>query len=298
MNAIRNILAATDFSEGADNALARAAVLAHEAGANLVFLHVFNQDASDRLLQWGIDKLKQPDLEKLARDALGDKLNEVLDEFGHAGQSIGADVRSGALIPTLKASIEELNADLLVCAARGESLLRHHLLGSTALRMLHATRVPVLVVKCAARQPYRKVLLAVDFSDGAMACARSAIAVSPDAELSILNVAESPFAHAMYLSNLEEVLMGPYREQATRASQASLRSLRDQIESQLATSIPQERLITHEGDASHCIIEQAQSLGCDLIVMGRHGTGMLQERLLGSITKQVLEGAPMDVLVV
>jgi len=298
MSALRNILAATDFSEAADNGLARATILSHDVSADLIFVHVFNRDASDRLLQWGIEKLKQPDLEKIALDALGERLSGFVDEFGQSGQTIGAEVRCGALIPTLNTALVELKADLLVCAARGESLFRHHLLGSTALRMLHTARIPVLVVKSAPSATYGKVLLAADFSEGSMTGARWARAVAPDASMSILNVTESPFEHAIYVSNIEEVLMGKYRDQAKRESETSLRELRDQIEKSLGVSLTNDQLITHQGDAAHTIVEQAQALGCDLIVMGRHGTGVLQERLLGSVTKQVLEASPVDVLVV
>lgn len=42
---------------------------------------------------------------------------------------------------------------------------------------------------------------------------------------------------------------------------------------------------------------QEQELDCDLIVMGKHGQGMLEELLLGSVTKHVLAESTGDVLV-
>lgn len=49
-------------------------------------------------------------------------------------------------------------ADLIVCGARGESFMRHLLLGSTAERMLSETKCPMLVVKQAAYGPRTKPL--------------------------------------------------------------------------------------------------------------------------------------------
>ncbi len=46
------------------------------------------------------------------------------------------------------------------------------------------------------------------------------------------------------------------------------------------------------------IIETAQSLGADLIVMGSHGRRGLQKLVLGSVTAQVLSHAHLPVLVV
>jgi nucleotide-binding universal stress UspA family protein len=43
---------------------------------------------------------------------------------------------------------------------------------------------------------------------------------------------------------------------------------------------------------------QEQELACDLIVMGKHGQGMLEELLLGSVTKHVLAESVGDVVVV
>lgn len=46
------------------------------------------------------------------------------------------------------------------------------------------------------------------------------------------------------------------------------------------------------------IIEQARTLGCDLIVMASHGHGALKSALLGSQTLAVLTGSSVPVLVV
>jgi nucleotide-binding universal stress UspA family protein len=51
------------------------------------------------------------------------------------------------------------------------------------------------------------------------------------------------------------------------------------------------------GDPAQCILEQEEEQGADLIVMGKHGTGVTEELLLGSVTKHVLSQARADVLV-
>ena len=51
--------------------------------------------------------------------------------------------------------------------------------------------------------------------------------------------------------------------------------------------------VVHEG-----IIDTANALGVDLIVIGSHGRSGIERLLLGSVTQRVLQDAPMPVLVV
>ena len=62
------------------------------------------------------------------------------------------------------ASAATTDADLVVVGSRGESVLRRMVIGSTASRLLRKSRCPVLVVKNPFKQPYRRVLLPMDFS--------------------------------------------------------------------------------------------------------------------------------------
>jgi nucleotide-binding universal stress UspA family protein len=51
--------------------------------------------------------------------------------------------------------------------------------------------------------------------------------------------------------------------------------------------------VVHEG-----IVDTANAIAADLIVMGSHGRSGIEKLLLGSVTQRVLQDAPMPVLVV
>jgi len=53
-----------------------------------------------------------------------------------------------------------------------------------------------------------------------------------------------------------------------------------------------------EGPAAEAILRYAQAEGCDLIVMGSRGLGMVQGLLLGSVSYRVLHHAQIPVLIV
>jgi nucleotide-binding universal stress UspA family protein len=53
-----------------------------------------------------------------------------------------------------------------------------------------------------------------------------------------------------------------------------------------------------KGDATELILEQAENLDVDMIVMGSHGHGLLRKMLIGSVTEAVLRDALCNVLIV
>lgn len=294
MKKITKIVAATDFSDAADLALGRATMLAYETGSALTFLHVFNGDVADRLLQRPVDHTGQPNLGELTLKELQVRQGEIMTTYGQPGQAAQCEVRSGSVLKTIKSMINEYHADLLVCAARGQSLFRHHLLGSIALRMLHASQSPVLIVKTPPESIYLKVLVAVDFGPRSEDCIEVARTLATRASIALLNVIESPFENMMHIATIDEVLLDQYRKQAETESVKDLYSLRDQT----CHDLPDQELISLHGDAAQTLLDQARDRGCDLIVIGRDSVSALEERLIGSVTKRVVEGSPIDVLVV
>jgi nucleotide-binding universal stress UspA family protein len=70
-----------------------------------------------------------------------------------------------------------------------------------------------------------------------------------------------------------------------------------QIASDAELSKTNWRSIVVRGDAARRILEQEEKQGADLIVLGKHGLGMVEELLIGGRTKHILAQARCDVLV-
>ncbi len=293
MNPIKRILAATDLSAPARHAVARAFSLAGATGAELTLLHVLNQSGLDELRR--LLGTASAGVEQRLKDEARARLAKLTAELGPLhGCSAGIVLASGRVLSAILDEADALDAGLIVVGARGEGYLGRLVIGTTSERLLRRSRRPMLVVKQTPHEAYRRVLVPLDFSASSAQVVRLAKAVAPGAELILFNAFEAPFESKLRYAGVEEETLGRYLI-ATR--QDAL----DRLQALAATAgltAGQVRLHVQHGEASRAILVQEQELDCDLIVIGKHGQGMLEELLLGSVTKHVLAESVADVLVV
>ncbi|MEO8527193.1 MAG: universal stress protein, partial [Caldimonas sp.] len=181
MKRFKNILAATDLSSPARQAADRAARLARRSGANLRLVHAIG---AGTLAQWRLlldpdSSLQQELVEQTRRE-----LQALADELAaERGVSVDASLAQGAVTEEIARAADAMPADLVVLGARGGSFLRRFVLGSTAERLLRKATQPMLVVKQRAHEPYRRVLVAVDFSPWSADLVGLARRIAPRAHL-------------------------------------------------------------------------------------------------------------------
>lgn len=292
MNPPYTLLAATDLSAPARHAAQRAALLARDINARLELAHVLEQGALDELRRrFGAEgEALQARIREQAREALAQLAADV---GAPLGVSAGTHLLEGAVLERIAAEAERLDASLLIVGARGVGFMRHWLLGATAERLLRKTRRPILVVKQPARDAYRSVLVPVDFSPWSQGAMRLAQAVAPRAEIVLLHAYEVPFEDKMRFAGVEEETIQRHRTEARQEALARLH----QAAAEAGLAAANWRAIAVHGDAAPRILEQEEEQGADLVVLGKHGAGMAEELLLGSVTKHVLAHSRGDVLV-
>ena len=292
MNPLRRILATTDLSAPARHAAERAALVSAETAAQLDLLHVANLAPLERLRQ--LMGSTQAELEGRVLDAARSRLVDLASQL-HQRFGVVASPRvvAGALLAELAREADALAAGLLVCGAKGESVIRHFVLGTTALRVLSTTRCPVLVVKQPPHEPYRRLLVPVDFSPSSLRAIRHARSIAPGAELVLLHIFDVPFEGKLRYASVDDEVIHHYRIVAKQEATQKLQALRDQA----GLPVVGTSLLVLHGDPTFRIIEQEQECDCDLIVVGKHGESVLEELLLGSVTKHVLAESQGDVLV-
>jgi nucleotide-binding universal stress UspA family protein len=186
----------------------------------------------------------------------------------------------------------ELNSDLIVMGTHGRTGLRWLVGGSVAIAVLRGAHCPVLALRSAEQprreEPMRVILHPTDFSvssEGAVRVARS-LARDHGARLIILHVAA-----------LEILTDG------TPAAAIDPRIFRDNLEQARKRldgpdlKYPVETLL-RQGFAPEGILDVAEEVKADLIVMGTHGRTGISRVLMGSIAESVVSKAECPVLVV
>lgn len=296
MTALTCILAATDLSAPARHAVARAMRIADETGARLELMHAVSQGALEalrRLVGSEAGAVAGRILDD-ARQALYELALELAGEQADGGRSAAIHVATGSVLRAILERADALDADLLVVGARGEDFLGPLLLGTTAERLLRRTLRPLLVVRQIPHEAYRRVLVPVDFSAWSLPAVRLARAVAPKAEIILVHAFEAPFESKLEFAGVALETIERYRASTREAARRELQSL-----AEAAGFAPgATRMQVVHGGAARVILTQEQELDCDLIVMGKHGQGVLEELLLGSVTKHILAESGGDVLVV
>lgn len=294
MKSLARILVATDLSAPARHAVERAFHLAAVADSELCILHAMELDAVDSLREMLGDDVFQ------VKAALNSDARKRLDQLSgdtaiNRGVAARTRVAEGNPLATIAAEADALDANLLVLGARGESFLRHALLGSTAARLLRkSVRRPVLVVKQAPHEAYRSVLIAVDFSPVSLSAIRMARQLAPDADLVLLHAFELPYEGKLAFAGVADEVIRRY---VITAAELRRERLRDLAAAAGVAPIAYSGRVIH-GDPAQQIAAMEQEYDCDLIVVGKHGSHIAEELLLGSVTKHVLTESQCDVLVI
>jgi len=291
MKPLQQLLAATDLSASALHAVDRGFQIAARTGAGYTVLHALGIDALAELrsLFGGDTTAILRRIEDEARAALAMQLDHPARSHG-----VRPNLR---LVPGLAAAAlpqvaQECGADLILLGAHGQGFLQRFLLGSTASRVLRRTRCPVLVVKEPCRAPYRRALVAVDFSAISPAVLREAHRVAPEAELVLLHAFDLPFEGKLQIAGVREEDIMRYRMEAHD------RALRRLHELAAAEGLASPGVRVSRGDAARQVLMQEEIQDCDLVVVGKHGANVTEELLLGSVTHHVLAESRSDVLVV
>lgn len=289
MSAIRRILAATDFSDPAMQAVRRAARLAAEQRAQLELLHVVSRSALDALCEL---LRVAPDAPEKLLDDVGQALSRLATDIANeAGIGVVSRVAVGRTVDEILAAGADV--DLVVVGAHGLNPARDALLGTTAERLLGKGRQSILVVKHPADAAYRHALVAVDFSDYSVNALRVATQMAPSAHLTAVHAFEVPFEGQLWRAGVTGTDLENLRRQARQEALDAIHGLLQQKAAGRRTT----HVVEH-GNAVRLILDQEKALQTDVIAIGKHGRSATEEWLIGSVTRRIVADATGDVLVV
>lgn len=292
MKTMNKLLVATDFSAPARHAVMRSAALAQQLKAALHITHIIEPSFTEHLK--ALLKLDQQQTQQHAETNAKLQLNALMvavNEQNDIQPTIS--LQSGSLLPTLAEKVAQYAADLVLVSSKGEDFIRHWTLGSTAERLIRLLTCPMLVVKQSTQVSYRRVMIAVDFSDWSLSSIQLAQQIAPDAHYVLAHVFDVPEEGKLRMAGVNEFDIINYRNELMQERQVDLKRLAQQA----GLSDAQWSPLVMKGNASSRLLEAEEEQDIDLIVLGKHGKGWFEEMLLGSTTKHLLTDSNTDLLI-
>jgi nucleotide-binding universal stress UspA family protein len=131
----------------------------------------------------------------------------------------------------------------------------------------------------------------VDFSESSRLALETARNIAPHASVTVLHAVEVPLE--------KKLKFDAHRIEAYRAELSARKS--DQMLTLVSSagndSVSWTRVV-ESGAPADVILKKAHALETDLIIIGKHGRAGWEDMLIGGVTKQVIQYAPCDVLVI
>ncbi len=279
---MKRLLLATDLSARSDRALERALALAHEHDAELAVIHVIDDD-----LVASVAHAREEEALKVIQGHI-DKLKE------DNAPRVSVEVAPGRAYAEILEKAEQTNTDLIILGMHREQALKDMFRGTTVERIVRAGNVPVLLVKDRITGPYRRIIVAVDFSVYSRRAVTFATEFGPEAEFHLVHAYDVPFK-------------GFIRGQGTQreVSKRHQLQLQKMIDEEMArflaeqeTKPPKLQPVMQEGSAYEVIGQQVDRLKPDLLILGTHGRTGAAHSILGSVAETLLTDPPCDILAV
>lgn len=281
MKQIQQVLVAIDRSAMAGEALKRAISIAKEKSAKLIVIHVI-----EPLF------LEVPYAKSVDEDKIRQKLTEEIDRLNSQAQvEYILFIESGPAAGTIGHTAEKIQADLLVVGSHGKKEIQSNHFGSTTLKLIQRTHIPVLVVKNEVKTNYQNMIAPTNLSDYSKESILFANALFPK-------------SHKKYLFAFETISeLQAMTYQISDEVAQELRGLRTKDAVNAFTQFVKEvgegemELIEYSASINEDLLDYITKERSDLLVLGSKGVDNLNSFVFGSTASYLVQRSPIDVLV-
>lgn len=215
---------------------------------------------------------------------------EAADRLVAKGVSAHAHAECGETAAALIEFARSSEADLIMAGSKGEGALKGFLLGSVARNLAANSPFSVLLTRETKSEAGPSVLVAYDGSDGAKAVLEFVPKLGHLESITVVCCSPlSPLPPSLE-PDLYELFITEDKERANNLAAEGAEMLRG-----AASKIVAER---KSGRPAESIVEEAERLKCDLVIVGASRHGFLERLILGSVAYEVATNAPCSVLIV
>jgi nucleotide-binding universal stress UspA family protein len=268
---LKNILYATDFSDGSRAALPHLWAIAQRYGSTVHVVHVIAPEARTPV---PMDKLPELDLErKHAEFAMKALLAD--DHFKNISHT--ETVERGTVWEVLAALLEEKRVDLMVLGTHGRRGLRKLVMGSSAEQIFRLARCPVLTVGPRttivgeAGSGNAPIVFATDFSSGSQGALLYAVLLARAHHSPLVLLHAVPPMVGILPGSMDAPMINV--EVSGELVAAAFANARRQMAELVSAESMQDlspEIMVECGLAPDLILRTAESRQAGLIVMGAH----------------------------
>ncbi|WP_345977500.1 universal stress protein [Sulfurimonas sp. HSL3-7] len=281
MRKVQQILVAIDRSAMAGEALQRAISIAEENRAQLIVMHVIEPLFMEAPYAKSVDK-----------DNIRQQITEEIDRLNsqtHVEYMLF--IESGPAAGTIRHKAEKMQVDLLVVGSHGKEDIRSNYFGSTTLKLIQRTHIPVLIVKNKVERSYQEMIAPTNLSDYSKESIRFANALFTQSHKKYLYAFET-------ISDLQAMTYQISNDEAMK-----LRAIKTKDAAEAF-----KKFVTEVGEGEMELIEYGASINedllayitkerADLLVLGSKGIDNLNSFVFGSTASYLVQRASIDILV-
>jgi nucleotide-binding universal stress UspA family protein len=218
-------------------------------------------------------------------------LDERLAKLPQAARSTCSHkVAIGDAFNVIDCEAQTQRADLIVLGEPGKYRYADLFIGTTAERVVRTSPVPVLVVKGTTQGAYRRVLVPLDLSEGAVRALATSLAIAPNAEVRVVHAWRPPLAALAQRHGLPDAIRKENEEIRAAIERVAKRVVTDSATRGWALNVD---MVENNPYA----VLRSESGWPDLLAMGTHARGRLATDMIGKLARHMLAEASCDVLV-
>lgn len=287
-----SILVATDGSDGALAGANRGIDLAATVGADVHALSVVDTSDVD------LESIREADDERAAIEAEARAAVEAVATTArdrYPDLEVTTAVEHGTPFRAVHRYVESAGIDAIAMGTKGLTGLDRVVLGSVAENVLRTTDVPVLVVPPGAGETRLtpattdRVLLPTDGSEGAARAVDWGVGLADALDATV---------HTVFSADTSRISPTETPETILSTLEETGRDALDDVRERATADGVSVTGTVARGPPTRVVLEYVETNGIDLVVMGTHGRSGVKQRLLGSVTENVVRNADVPVVCV
>jgi len=275
---VRTILVPTDFSEISLEALDYAAMIADQANASILLLHVFESYMQNTMLQMRVD------FTEIIEKGIEEKFKEIRAKNPNlAAIQIHSKVAMGKIHAEIDHVATEEQIPLIIMGTHGVSGVTNigkFIIGSNAYRTIQNAPCPIITLR---EKPFRREVKNIVVPLDSTAESEQKIGIAARwAKFFGARV------HLLAVTAFFEELFVDVKDVTAKVREAELRLNNEGVE-------VEAKIVRHHAP-SESVLDYANRSGSDLIMIVSGQGSQLSEMLLGSSARNIISESPIPVL--